>query len=133
MQALIFFTPPDICLKLFPLHFQQILPVLILVAITCHSEIGNENYGSWEEGYQIDTSRNQDGQPEIQNGALYGEHFIVFTDSMHSAAAEIGLASRWNLVWNYNGGGTHGHLATNRDHNVEGNRAWGPRGQVLLV
>ena len=72
---------------------------------TRYWEIGNENYGSWEEGYQIDISKNQDGQPEIQTGALYGEHFIVFADSMRSAAAEIGsdikigAVGYWGTPW----------------------------------
>ena len=53
-------------------------------------EIGNENAGPWEAGWQIDTARNQDGQPEIITGALYGRHFRIFADSMRAAAAEIG-------------------------------------------
>jgi hypothetical protein len=52
-------------------------------------EIGNENYGSWQAGYQIDVSLNQDSQPEFINGTLYGTHCRVFIDSMRSAAAEI--------------------------------------------
>lgn len=53
-------------------------------------EIGNENQGSWEAGYEIDTSLNQDGQPKLISGELYGKHCRVFIDSMKSAAAEIG-------------------------------------------
>lgn len=53
-------------------------------------EIGNENQGPWEAGYEIDTSLNQDGQPKIITGELYGQHCRVFIDSMKSAAAEIG-------------------------------------------
>lgn len=53
-------------------------------------EIGNENYGSWEWGYRIDQSLNQDGQPVYLTGALYAQHFQVFVDSMQKAAAEIG-------------------------------------------
>ncbi len=53
-------------------------------------EIGNENQGSWEAGYEIDTSLNQDGQPKIISGELYGKHCRIFIDSMKSAAAEIG-------------------------------------------
>jgi hypothetical protein len=53
-------------------------------------EIGNENANSWEYGYQIDTSLNQDGQPEIITGQLYGKHFKVFIDSMKAAAVEVG-------------------------------------------
>ncbi len=53
-------------------------------------EIGNENYGNWEWGYRIDVTANKDGQPEFLTGALYGQHFKVFVDSMQKAAAEIG-------------------------------------------
>ena len=53
-------------------------------------EIGNENYGNWEAGYRIDTSKNKDGQPEFITGALYGKHVSVFVDSMKKAAQEIG-------------------------------------------
>lgn len=53
-------------------------------------EIGNENFGTWQAGYRIDTSTNLDGQPEVISGHLYGEHIKVFVDSMKAAAAEIG-------------------------------------------
>ena len=53
-------------------------------------EIGNENFGDWEAGYQIDISQNHDGQPEYISGQLYGQHCKVFLDSMHAAAAETG-------------------------------------------
>jgi hypothetical protein len=53
-------------------------------------EIGNENYGGWQAGYQIDTLLNHDGQPRIITGELYGKHFLVFADSMRKAASEIG-------------------------------------------
>lgn len=53
-------------------------------------EIGNENYGNWQQGYVIDTALNKDGQPEKINGELYGRHCRVFIDSMKAAAAEIG-------------------------------------------
>ena len=53
-------------------------------------EIGNENGGPWEAGWMIDTTVNKDGQPQIISGALYGQHFKVFADSMRAAAAEIG-------------------------------------------
>jgi hypothetical protein len=52
-------------------------------------EIGNESYGTWQYGFRINTSTNQDGQPEIITGALYGQHFKVFADSMRKAADEI--------------------------------------------
>ena len=53
-------------------------------------EIGNENGGPWEYGWIIDTTLNQDGQPRIITGELYGKHFKVFADSMRKAAAELG-------------------------------------------
>lgn len=53
-------------------------------------EIGNEDYGPWEAGYKIDTTKNQDGQPEITSGIIYGKHFKVFADSMRAAARQIG-------------------------------------------
>jgi hypothetical protein len=53
-------------------------------------EIGNESAGPWQAGFRIDTSQNQDGQPEIISGELYGEHFLIFRDSMRAAAAETG-------------------------------------------
>jgi len=52
-------------------------------------EIGNESAGPWEAGWQIDTTLNKDGQPEIINGELYGKHFKIFADSMRAAAAEL--------------------------------------------
>jgi hypothetical protein len=57
---------------------------------TKYWEIGNECYGNWEAGYQINTANNQDGQPAIVTGALYGQHFGVFADSMKAAAQQIG-------------------------------------------
>jgi hypothetical protein len=54
-------------------------------------EIGNEVFGSWEAGYQINQSLNQDGQPAYITGALYGKHCKVFIDSMKAAAAQIGV------------------------------------------
>lgn len=51
-------------------------------------EIGNESNGAWQAGHRINTANNKDGQPEIINGELYGEHFKVFADSMRAAAAE---------------------------------------------
>jgi len=53
-------------------------------------EIGNENYGTWQAGYQIDTKKNKEQQPRNINGALYGEQFKVFADSMKAAAKQIG-------------------------------------------
>lgn len=57
---------------------------------TKYWEIGNENFGDWEAGYRINTANNKDGQPEIVNGTLYGNHFKIYADSMHKAAQEIG-------------------------------------------
>lgn len=53
-------------------------------------EIGNEVFGSWEAGYEIDPALNKDGQPKIITGDLYGKHCLVFLDSMRQAAREIG-------------------------------------------
>jgi hypothetical protein len=53
-------------------------------------EVGNETYGNWEAGFQIDTLSNHDHQPDTVTGDLYGRHFNVFSDSMHAAAAQIG-------------------------------------------
>ena len=57
---------------------------------TQYWEIGNENFGSWEAGYRINTANNKDGQPEYLTGQLYAKHFKVFADSMRKAATEIG-------------------------------------------
>jgi hypothetical protein len=53
-------------------------------------EVGNESNGTWQAGHRINTANNQDGQPEIITGELYGQHFKVFADSMRKAAAETG-------------------------------------------
>jgi len=58
---------------------------------TRYWEIGNEDYGVWQAGYKIDTCKNKDGQPEINNGELYGHLFKVFRDSMKVAAKEAGF------------------------------------------
>ncbi len=57
---------------------------------TKYWEIGNENHGSWEKGYRINTANNKDGQPEYLTGQLYAKHAKVFMDSMRNAAKEIG-------------------------------------------
>lgn len=57
---------------------------------TKYWEIGNESYGSWEAGYKIDVTKNQDGQPALVTGALYGQHWNIFADSMRAAALQIG-------------------------------------------
>lgn len=56
---------------------------------TKYWEIGNETNGTWERGYRINTANNQDNQPAIITGALYGQHVKVFIDSMKKAAQEI--------------------------------------------
>jgi hypothetical protein len=53
-------------------------------------EIGNESCTNWSSGYYIDTSLNQDGQPEVITPKLYGEHVKIFADSMRKAASEFG-------------------------------------------
>lgn len=65
---------------------------------TMYWEIGNENFGSWEASYRINKATNQDGQPEYQSGQLYGQHFKVFADSMHKAAAETGATIKIGAV-----------------------------------
>ena len=57
---------------------------------TKYWEIGNETYGSWEAGYQIDVSQNKDGQPALVSGFMYGKHVKTFIDSMQAAAKETG-------------------------------------------
>ena len=61
-------------------------------------EIGNENFGNWQAGYEIDVSKNQDGQPRFISGKLYGQHCRVFIDSMRAAAAEIGVDIKIGVV-----------------------------------
>lgn len=61
-------------------------------------EIGNENYGNWESGYEIDTDLNKDGQPKTITGKLYGQHFNIFADSMRSAASSIGYEIKIGAV-----------------------------------
>jgi hypothetical protein len=53
-------------------------------------EIGNESGGVWEASYEIDVTKNKDGQPSIITGDLYGKHVKVFADSMRAAAQAIG-------------------------------------------
>ncbi|KIC94453.1 hypothetical protein [Flavihumibacter solisilvae] len=57
---------------------------------TKYWEIGNENYGNWQAGYQINTADNKDGQPATISADVYGSHVKVFVDSMRKAATEIG-------------------------------------------
>lgn len=60
---------------------------------TKYWEIGNENFGNWEAGHRINTTTNKDGQPQMLSGALYGQHFKIYADSMRKAAAEVGNAN----------------------------------------
>lgn len=69
-------------------------------------EIGNEVFGSWEAGYRIDRSLNQDGQPEYITPTLYGQHCRVFIDSMKAAAAETGVDIKIGVVM-VEASGTH--------------------------
>ncbi|MEO6327827.1 MAG: alpha-L-arabinofuranosidase [Ginsengibacter sp.] len=57
---------------------------------TKYWEIGNEDNGTWEAGYRINTANNHDAQPQIITGNLYGPHVKVFADSMKKAAQQIG-------------------------------------------
>ncbi len=57
---------------------------------TKYWEVGNESNGTWQTGYRIETTKNKDGQPEIISGDLYGQHYMVFKDSIMKAAQEIG-------------------------------------------
>jgi len=61
-------------------------------------EIGNENFGSWEVGYQIDTNLNKDGQPKTINGDLYGRHCKIFIEEMRKAAEEVGVDIKIGVV-----------------------------------
>jgi hypothetical protein len=54
-------------------------------------EIGNEDYGNWEAGFVVDTSLSHYSQPPGITGTLYGNNFLVFADSMRSAALSMGL------------------------------------------
>jgi hypothetical protein len=53
-------------------------------------EIGNECYGVWEAGFQIDQSKNHDGQPMVISGDVYAKHVAIFADSMRAAAQQVG-------------------------------------------
>ena len=65
---------------------------------TRYWEIGNENFGTWEAGFEIDTAWNKDHQPRIITGGLYGKHCRVFIDSMKYAAAQIGSDIKIGVV-----------------------------------
>lgn len=65
---------------------------------TKYWELGNENMGSWEAGYEIDTSLNKDNQPKTITGELYGKHCRVFIDSMKYAASQIGADIKIGVV-----------------------------------
>jgi hypothetical protein len=53
-------------------------------------EIGNENFGNWQSGYEIDPTKYSDGRPRKISGLIYGQHCNIFIDSMRAAAAEVG-------------------------------------------
>jgi hypothetical protein len=103
-------------------------------------EIGNENGGAWEAGWQIDTTLNQDGQSEIISGELYGQHFKVFADSMRKAAIEISTTiyigaqimhfSGWNDVDRHWNEGVFSEIGDQADfyviHNYYGNPSSNP-------
>lgn len=74
---------------------------------TKYWEIGNENMGSWEAGYEIDLSLNKDNQPKIISGELYGKHCRVFIDSMKYAASQIGSDIKIGVV------ATEGYISYN--------------------
>lgn len=61
-------------------------------------EIGNEVSGSWEAGYRIDLALNKDGQPEYITPVLYGQHCLVYIDSMKAAATEKGVDIKIGVV-----------------------------------
>jgi hypothetical protein len=65
---------------------------------TKYWEIGNELYGSWEAGYNINTATNQDGQPAVITPNIYGTHFKVFADSMRAAATQVGATIQIGIV-----------------------------------
>jgi hypothetical protein len=57
-------------------------------------EIGNENYGNWEAGYLIDTTLSAYKQTQIITGTNYGQNFLIYADSMRSAAQSIRIDIR---------------------------------------
>lgn len=69
---------------------------------TRYWEIGNENYGSWETGYEIDVALNKDGQPKRISGDLYGRHAAVFISEMRKAAMEVGNDIKIGVVLFHN-------------------------------
>jgi hypothetical protein len=61
-------------------------------------EIGNEVFGSWEAGNRINQAQNKDGQPQYITPALYGQHCLVFIDSMKAAALGRGKDIKIGVV-----------------------------------
>jgi hypothetical protein len=61
-------------------------------------------------GYRIDASNNKDGQAEIINGNLSGQHYRIFVDSMKKAAFEIGKTIYLAAPTDY--GASRAYLAT---------------------
>ncbi|MBN2200565.1 alpha-L-arabinofuranosidase [bacterium] len=61
-------------------------------------EVGNENFGPWQAGFEIDSAACGDGRPRIISGTEYGRHFPVFADSMRAAARSVGADIRIGAV-----------------------------------
>ena len=57
---------------------------------TKYWEIGNEELWQLGGGLADRLAQNQDHQPQFITGALYGQHFNVFADSMRAAAQQTG-------------------------------------------
>ena len=63
-------------------------------------EVGNENYGSWVNGYEVNGVK--------MTGTMYGQMFKVFADSMHAVDPTIkigavvyeGETNNWTGTWN---------------------------------
>ncbi|MFI5159711.1 MAG: alpha-L-arabinofuranosidase [Sphingobacteriales bacterium] len=80
---------------------------------TKYWEIGNELYGTWEAGYNINTATNLDGQPKIITPTIYGTHFKVFADSMKAAAAQVGATIQIGIVLTGDNSGAAGGAVDN--------------------
>jgi hypothetical protein len=61
-------------------------------------EVGNENFGPWQAGFEIDSAACRDGRPRIISGTEYGRHFRIFADAMRAAARSIGADIRIGAV-----------------------------------
>jgi len=80
---------------------------------TKYWEIGNELYGNWEAGYEINTATNQDGQPQVITPTIYGTHFKVFADSMRAAAKQVGATIQIGIVLTSDNSGSAGGAVDN--------------------